>query len=67
MRQIKILTLMMLFIGIGYADNLKIGIKPSEPWVMYDKNSSIEDKKPQGFSIDLWSEISKKIGLKHPT
>jgi polar amino acid transport system substrate-binding protein len=53
---------MILFIGIGYADSLKVGIKPSEPWVMYDKNSSIEDRKPKGFSIDLWNEISKKIG-----
>ena len=62
MRQIRILALLLLFIGVGYADSLKVGIKPSEPWVMYDKNSSVEDRKPLGFSVDLWNKISKGLG-----
>jgi len=58
---IRILALLLLFIGVGYAESLKVGIKPSEPWVMYDKNSSLEDRKPIGFSIDLWNRISKDL------
>jgi ABC-type amino acid transport substrate-binding protein len=61
-QQVKILALLLLFLGVGYADSLRVGIKPSEPWVMYDKNSTIEKRKPIGFSIDLWSKISKNLG-----
>jgi ABC-type amino acid transport substrate-binding protein len=60
-KQVKILALLLLFLCVGYADSLKVGIKPSEPWVMYDKNSTIEKRKPIGFSIDLWSKISKNL------
>ena len=62
MRQVRILALLLLFLGVGYAESLKVGIKPSEPWVMYDKNSSVDDRKPIGFSIDLWNKISKDLG-----
>lgn len=31
---------------------------------MYDKNSSIENRKPIGFSIDLWNKIAQNLGLK---
>jgi len=61
-RQVKIMALLLLFLGVGYADSLKVGIKPSEPWVMYDKNSTVENRKPIGFSIDLWNKISKNLG-----
>ncbi|MEA3315075.1 MAG: transporter substrate-binding domain-containing protein [Campylobacterota bacterium] len=40
------------------SDELKVGIKKSEPWVMFDNNHS---KQPVGFSIDLWNEISKNL------
>jgi polar amino acid transport system substrate-binding protein len=43
---------------------LKIGIKPSEPWVMYDKSLPESERKPVGFSIDLWNEIAKSLGRK---
>ena len=43
------------------AETLKIGIKPSEPWVMYDKNVTDEQRKPIGFSIDLWSKIAQEL------
>jgi polar amino acid transport system substrate-binding protein len=59
---VRILALLLLFWGVGYADSLKVGIKPSEPWVIYDKNSTIEERRPIGFSIDLWSKISKDLG-----
>jgi len=63
MQLVKIFALFLLFLEVGYADSLKVGIKPSEPWVMYDKNSTIEKRKPIGFSIDLWSKISKNLGM----
>ncbi len=59
-----ILIVMFLFISPTYSEELKVGIKYSEPWVMYDKNSSIENRKPIGFSIDLWNKIAQNLGLK---
>ncbi len=41
---------------------LKVGIKPSEPWVMYDKNLPEAERHPIGFSIDLWNEIARSLG-----
>ena len=41
---------------------LKVGIKPSEPWVMYNKSLPESERQPIGFSIDLWNEIAKKMG-----
>jgi polar amino acid transport system substrate-binding protein len=43
---------------------LKVAIKPSEPWVMYDSNKALEERNPIGFSIDLWRGIAKEIGVK---
>lgn len=43
---------------------LKVGIKPSEPWVMYDKARPESERQPIGFSIDLWNEIAKEMGRK---
>ena len=63
MRYIITLTLLLFFVISAQAETLRVGIKPSEPWVMYDQNASIEKRKPIGFSIDLWSEIAKKIGV----
>ena len=59
-----ILIVMFLFMSPTYSEELKVGIKYSEPWVMYDKNSSIENRKPIGFSIDLWNKIAQNLGLK---
>lgn len=43
---------------------LKVAIKPSEPWVMYDASLPQDKREPIGFSIDLWRGIAKEIGLK---
>lgn len=57
----KILAFMLLFSLYGQSETLKIGIKPSEPWVMYDQNISEENRKPIGFSIDLWNQIASEL------
>ena len=59
-----ILFFMLFFSLYAQSETLKVGIKPSEPWVMYDKNSSIENRKPIGFSIDLWNKIAQELHLK---
>jgi len=56
-----ILSFMLLFSFYAQSETLKIGIKPSEPWVMYDQNISDENKKPIGFSIDLWNKIAQEL------
>ncbi len=43
---------------------LKVGIKPSEPWVMYDKSLPESERHPIGFSIDLWSKLAESLGRK---
>jgi len=60
----RLLAFMILFSLYAQSETLKIGIKPSEPWVMYDKNASEENRKPIGFSIDLWNEIASKLSVK---
>ena len=59
----RLLAFMLLFSLYAQSETLKIGIKPSEPWVMYDKNISEEKRKPIGFSIDLWSKIASKLNV----
>lgn len=59
----KKLLLLLLLSLYANSETLKVGIKPSEPWVMYDKNSSIESRKPIGFSIDLWKKIAENLGV----
>ena len=59
-----ILFFMLFFSLYAQGETLKIGIKPSEPWVMYDKNTSVENRKPIGFSIDLWNKIAKELHVK---
>ena len=56
-----LLAFMLLFSLYAQSETLKIGIKPSEPWVMYDQNVSDEHKKPIGFSIDLWNKIAQNL------
>ncbi|HHH20211.1 MAG TPA: transporter substrate-binding domain-containing protein, partial [Campylobacterales bacterium] len=60
----KLLFFFFLFFSttITFAETLKVGIKPSEPWVMYNENLSAEERKPIGFSIDLWNQIAKDLG-----
>jgi len=56
--------LLMLFLSLSlWGETLKVGIKPSEPWVMYDQNTSVDQRKPIGFSIDLWNQIAKDLGV----
>jgi polar amino acid transport system substrate-binding protein len=64
MRHIIVLVTFLFSTLTSYADTVKVGIKPSEPWVMYDKNSTIQERKPIGFSIDLWNKIAQNLGLK---
>lgn len=49
--------------SVQAADTLKVGIKPSEPWVMYDANLPPEQRQPKGFSIDLWNAIAQQLGV----
>jgi ABC-type amino acid transport substrate-binding protein len=60
----RLLAVMLLFSLYAQSETLKIGIKPSEPWVMYDKNVSEENRKPIGFSIDLWNKIAQELHVK---
>ncbi len=57
----RLLAFMLLFSFYAQSETLKIGIKPSEPWVMYDKNVSEANRKPIGFSIDLWNQIASEL------
>ncbi len=59
----RLLAFMLLFSLYAQSETLKIGIKPSEPWVMYDKNVSEEKRKPIGFSIDLWRKIASELNV----
>ena len=63
MRHITALILLLLFTLTAQSETLKVGVKLSEPWVMYDKNATIEERKPKGFSIDLWNKIAEKMGV----
>jgi polar amino acid transport system substrate-binding protein len=57
-----------LFSFTAYAQEepktLRVAIKPSEPWVMYDNTVPPAQRKPVGFSIDLWKGIAKELGVK---
>ena len=61
MRYISTLLLLLLLATTSHSETIKVGIKASEPWVMYDKNATIEDREPIGFSIDLWNKIAKEM------
>ena len=58
--------LLLLSVQYSFADEkpVTVGIKLSEPWVMYDEKQPIEQRKPTGFSIDLWNAINEKLGRK---
>ena len=43
---------------------INVGIKSSEPWVMYDVTKEEKEREPKGFSIDLWNRIAADLGLK---
>ena len=58
-----LLTLLLLFSTFVQGETLKVGIKPSEPWVMYDQNISEEKRNPIGFSIDLWNKMASEMGV----
>jgi len=57
----RLFAFLIFFSLYAQSETLKIGIKPSEPWVMYDQNMSEDKRKPIGFSIDLWNEIASKL------
>jgi polar amino acid transport system substrate-binding protein len=54
------LFLLTLFVGTQLFSDIKVGIKQSEPWVIFDENSTEQ----RGFSIDLWNEISHRLDKK---
>lgn len=65
MRVLTAAFLLLLLVGSSRAEEtLKIGIKPSEPWVMYDAKQAAEQRQPRGFSIDLWNAIATDLGVK---
>lgn len=45
-------------------ETLTVGVRPSEPWVMYDASLPPEQRQPRGFSIDLWNALAKEMGVK---
>jgi len=57
----QIIYLLLLLPLFSYSETLKVGIKPSEPWVMYPQNMSEEERQPVGFSIDLWNKIASDL------
>ncbi len=44
-------------------ETLKVGVKLSEPWVMYDPAVAEDKRQPTGFSIDLWTAVADKLGM----
>jgi len=64
------IPLFLLFLALfshsaSYAEEvIRVGIKPSEPWVMYDASAPEAQRVPQGFSVDLWNEIAQNLGVK---
>ena len=59
----RFLLPLLLFPIFAQSETLKVGIKPSEPWVMYDQNMSEEHRHPIGFSIDLWNKMATNMGV----
>lgn len=59
----QLLVFLLLLPIFAQSETLKVGIKPSEPWVMYDQNLSEENRKPIGFSIDLWTQMAKDMNV----
>ena len=62
------IVFLLITLLMSYSSNaeevLRVGIKPSEPWVMYDIRLAEDKRIPKGFSIDLWNEIAKNLGMK---
>ncbi|MBT5231422.1 MAG: transporter substrate-binding domain-containing protein [Methylococcales bacterium] len=59
-----LLILLLSFISNPLlATEFRVGIKPSEPWVMFDQNLAEAERKPKGFSIDLWQAIAQRLGI----
>lgn len=56
--------LLLLATTVQAQDTLKVGVKPSEPWVMYDTNLPPEQRQPRGFSVDLWNALAQELGVK---
>ncbi len=59
-----LLLALLLPVIVQAEDTLRVGIKLSEPWIMYDESKPVEERNPFGFSIDLWEEISHQLGRK---
>jgi polar amino acid transport system substrate-binding protein len=39
----------------------RVGTTQSEPWVMYDDSLPDAKRVPEGFSIDLWAEMARRL------
>jgi polar amino acid transport system substrate-binding protein len=54
---------LLLPLCVQAEQTLKVGIKPSEPWVMFEAQKPAAERQPIGFSIDLWKAIAGKLGV----
>lgn len=60
------LLISLLWLNTSFAETqqtLRVGIKPSEPWVMYDSSLPPAQRQPVGFSIDLWRAIAAELNV----
>ncbi|MBU0655195.1 MAG: transporter substrate-binding domain-containing protein [Gammaproteobacteria bacterium] len=66
LKRFSVILLLGLFLPLSASaqETLKIGIKPSEPWVMYDPAQPVAERQPTGFSIGLWQALAEKLGVK---
>ncbi len=66
LRHVSLLLLTFLFwlpLSSSADETLKVGVKLSEPWVMYDPATPEDERQPTGFSIDLWKALAEKLGV----
>lgn len=63
-QRLSVLLLLGLFpfLSASAAETLRVGVKPSEPWVMYDPALPVAERHPTGFSIELWQALAEKLG-----
>ncbi|MGB3916824.1 transporter substrate-binding domain-containing protein [Thiothrix litoralis] len=63
---VVLLSIVFVFLPLRSSaeETLQVGIKLSEPWVMYDNDVPLGERRPTGFSIDLWQALAKKLDVK---
>lgn len=66
LKHLTVLLVMLAFwlpITSMASETLRVGVKLSEPWVMYDPSLPAEERQPTGFSIELWQALAEKLGV----